>query len=61
MSDPEPSPANPDQDLSADPDSHEATVEAAIMRKMIREQERHREGGVEPELAADDDPGDPRP
>jgi hypothetical protein len=25
-----------------------------MMRKVIREQERHREGGIEPELAGDD-------
>ena len=61
MTDPEPSLAIPDQDMSSDPDTHEATREAAMMRKMIREQERHREGGVEPELATDDDATDPRP
>jgi hypothetical protein len=54
MSEPEPSTASPGAELSGEPDLPEAGREAAMMRKVIREQERHREGGIEPELADDD-------
>jgi hypothetical protein len=54
MSEPEPSTASPDAELSGEPDLPEAAREAAMVRKVIREQERHREGGIEPELAGDD-------
>jgi hypothetical protein len=54
MSEPEPSTASPDAELSAEPDLPDAAREAAMMRKVIREQERHREGGIEPELTDDD-------
>jgi len=58
MSEQEPSPADPDADLNGEPDPQDAEREAAMIRKVIREQERHREGGIEPELADDDDPAD---
>jgi hypothetical protein len=29
--------------------------EAALIRKVLRAQERHREGGIDPELAVDDE------
>jgi hypothetical protein len=54
MSEPEPSTASPDAELSGEPERPEEAREAALMRKVIREQERHREGGIEPELADDD-------
>lgn len=59
MSEREPSPTSRDEALSAEPDPQETAREAAMMRKVIRDQERHREGGIEPELA-DDDATDPR-
>jgi hypothetical protein len=54
MSKPELPPSGPNAELSGEPDPLEAAREAAMMRKVIREQERHREGGIEPELADDD-------
>jgi hypothetical protein len=58
MSEPEPSPASPDAEQGGEPDPQQAAREAAMMRKVIREQERHREGGIEPELAGDDTAAD---
>jgi hypothetical protein len=60
MSEREPSPASPDQALTEEPDPQQAAREAAMIRKAIRDQERHREGGIEPELADDDASTDPR-
>jgi hypothetical protein len=54
MSEPEPSTASPDAELSGEPELPEEAREVAMMRKVIRVQERHREGGIEPELADDD-------
>jgi hypothetical protein len=59
MSEREPSPASPDAEPSGERDLLEAAREAAMMRKVIRQQERHREGGIEPELAEDDAVDDP--
>ena len=59
MSDREPSPASPDEELNPEADPNEAARQAAMLRKVIREQERHREGGIEPELADDDAAVDP--
>lgn len=42
-----------------DPDVAEEAREAALMREVLRTQEQHREGGVEPEL--DETNEDPRP
>jgi hypothetical protein len=39
------------------PDALDEVQEAALMREMLRAQERHREGGIEPGL----DDGDPDP
>jgi hypothetical protein len=40
------------------PEVPDEDPEAAMMREILRRQERHREGGVEPELAEmDDKPG----
>ena len=54
MSEPEPSAASPDAELSGEPGLSEAAREAAMVRKVIREQARHREGGIELELGGDD-------
>lgn len=37
------------------PDLADDAREAAMIRKVLRLQERHREGGVDPELEVDDD------
>jgi len=50
MVDPEPAAS----DVNGRPDSLDAEREAALLQDVIRAQERHREGGVEPELAGDD-------
>ena len=42
-----------------DPDVADEAREAALMREVLRTQERHREGGVEPALDETDE--DPRP
>jgi hypothetical protein len=40
-----------------DPDVQDEAGEAALMREILRTQEQHREGGIEPELdTADQDP-----
>lgn len=39
-----------------DPDRPDDAREAALIRKVLRLQERHREGGVEPELGGDPEP-----
>lgn len=57
MSDQAPEPSSSGNDLSGKPDRLDDASEAALMREIIRKQERHREGGVEPEL--DDVDGDP--
>lgn len=44
---------------SGEPDVLDEAREAALMRDVLRAQERHREGGVEPELDGVD--GDPEP
>ena len=41
------------------PGAPEATSEAALLREVLREQEEHREGGVDPEL--DEPGGEPGP
>jgi hypothetical protein len=50
-------PGGSGDDLSGKSDRLDDAREAALMREIIRAQERHREGGVEPEL--DDADGDP--
>jgi len=57
MSDRAPEPGSSGNDLSGKSDRLDDASEAALMREIIRKQERHREGGVEPEL--DDVDGDP--
>lgn len=46
MSERDPAPAS----SGDEPDRLDDTDEAELMRKVLRAQERHREGGVEPEL-----------
>lgn len=47
-----------DRPGTANDDADEAK-EAALIQEVVRQQERHREGGIEPEL--DDAPGDHQP
>jgi len=45
------------ENLSHDPEALDEAREAALMREIMRRQERHREGGVEPGLdEADEEP-----
>jgi hypothetical protein len=58
MDDRETTSGSPGDEPDAEPDRQDDAAEAALIRKVIREQERHREGGVDPELAeAGDDDG----
>ena len=59
MSDQASTPGSSDNDLNRESDRLDDAREAALMREIIRRQERHREGGVEPEL--DDVDADPEP
>ena len=59
MSDQASTPGSSDNDLNRESDRLDDAGEAALMREIIRKQERHREGGVEPEL--DDADIDPEP
>jgi hypothetical protein len=59
MSDQEQTPGNsgdePDNDVRLPDDAREA----ALIRKVLRVQEQHREGGIDPGLDVDDDPPEP--
>ena len=55
MNDRESTPGSSDNKMSGRSDKLDEAREAALMREIIRKQERHREGGVEPELA-DEEP-----
>jgi hypothetical protein len=59
MSEREPAPGSPGGEPSHDSDVVDETREVALMRDVMRKQERHREGGVEPWLGdeVDEDPG----
>jgi hypothetical protein len=60
MSDQASTPGSSGNDLTGESDRLDDAREAALMREIIRRQERHREGGIEPELddvEADPDPG----
>jgi hypothetical protein len=46
-------------DARQEPDAQDEASEAALMREVLRTQEQHREGGVEPEL--DETNEDPHP
>ncbi|HLQ54813.1 MAG TPA: hypothetical protein VK162_11125 [Streptosporangiaceae bacterium] len=57
MSDRASPPGSSDDGLSGESDALDDAREAALMRELLRAQEQHREGGVEPELAdADEEP-----
>ena len=57
MSDRASTPAGSGDEQGEEPGLAEDAREAAMMRNVLREQERHREGGVEPELEdADTEP-----
>ncbi len=57
MSDRMPEPEDPDNQRGSEPDMSD-TAEFAKMRAIMRASEKHREGGVDPELEdADADPG----
>ncbi|HUL28292.1 MAG TPA: hypothetical protein VLW44_21225 [Streptosporangiaceae bacterium] len=57
MSDRAPEPGGPGDEPAGDPEQSGDAHEAAMMRDVMRAQEQHREGGVEPGL----DPGDEEP
>ena len=54
MSEQAPAPGSSGDKPNGEPGAQDDTREAALMREVLREQERHREGGVEPGL---DEPG----
>ncbi len=57
MSDQPSAPGNSGDERTSEPDALDEAREAAMMRAVMRTQEKHREGGVDPELAdADADP-----
>lgn len=58
MSEREPAPGTSGDEPGKDPDVQDDAREAALMREVLRAQEQHREGGVDPELdVTDQDPG----
>jgi hypothetical protein len=59
MGEPEQVPGSSGEKPGQDPDVEDEAREAALMREVLRTQEQHREGGVEPELEETDE--DPRP
>lgn len=59
MSDHRPAPEDADDQRGSEPDVADDDEIAAKMRAVMRAQERHREGGVDPEL--DDADADPEP
>jgi hypothetical protein len=50
MGDPQPSTGDSGTPESGQPGTLDAAREAALLQEVIRAQERHREGGVDPEL-----------
>lgn len=65
MSEREPAPDGSGGEPSQDPGVMDEDREVALMREIMREQERHREGGVEPwlrdEAGEDSGPEDSQP
>lgn len=59
MGEPEQVPGNSGEEPSDDPGVGDEARDAALMREILRTQEQHREGGIEPEL--DETNEDPRP
>jgi hypothetical protein len=56
MSERAPTPGGPGAEPNDKPGETEDAREAALMREVLREQEQHREGGVEPGLQDPDTP-----
>jgi hypothetical protein len=59
MGEPEQVPGSSGEKPGQDPDVEDEAREGALMREVLRTQEQHREGGVDPEL--DETNEDPRP
>jgi hypothetical protein len=59
MGEPEQVPGSSGGKPGHDPDVEDEAREAVLMREVLRTQEQHREGGVEPEL--DETSEDPQP
>ena len=59
MGEREPAPGSSGDEPGNDSDVQDDAREAALMREVLRAQERHREGGVNPELEVTDQ--DPEP
>jgi hypothetical protein len=59
MGEPEQVPGNSGEEPGHDPGAEDEARDAALMREILRTQEQHREGGIEPEL--DETGKDPRP
>ena len=59
MGEPEQPPGSSGGKPRQDPGAEDEAREAALMQEILRRQEQHREGGVEPEL--DETNEDPRP
>ncbi len=59
MGEQEQAPGGSSEKPGHDPDLLDEAHEAVLMREVLRTQEQHREGGVEPELDERDE--DPRP
>jgi len=59
MSDQEQTPGNSGDELDNDARLTDDAREAALIRKVLRVQEQHREGGIDPELDVDDDAPEP--
>lgn len=60
MDEPEQVPGSSGRKLVHDPDVVDEASEAALMREVLRTQEQHREGGVEPELDEVDNDSGPK-
>jgi hypothetical protein len=54
MSERAPAPGSSGDERNDEPGTMDDAREAALMREVLREQEQHREGGVEPGLAEPD-------
>jgi hypothetical protein len=61
MSERAPAPGNSGDEPSDAPGALDDEREAALMREVLREQEQHREGGVEPGLEEPDPQTGPNP
>jgi len=58
MSERAPAPGSPGDEPNDEPGAMDDASEAALMRQVLREQEQHREGGVEPGLDESGPPAD---